>query len=265
MTSLPISAGIPESADAAVDSRPVCPEPQAPPTFAKFGRYAYLGGLFVGQVPWFYGNRYDWQTSPDLSGTGRTLLKFYNYTVSPDNSRNSTNFPTSVFAACLSLAYTGTPQGVAASSPSPKQIGVVAVPRSDWDENSVSWQFLQENNLAGAFTNTQWVGWIGWTVNLNELLAPLPPENALDDQGQIVIRSERDWERSWQQIKRVVIPLNRWPVQDNSPFLSLLLALYPEVEFGRDLSSYVWYYFFGKDYPATNGRTCPRLWYVWQQ
>jgi len=254
VTSLPIISDIPQSADAAVDNRPVCPNPELPPTYAKFGKYTYLGGLFVGQVPWRYGER--WQTSPDLSGTGRTLLKFY----------NPTGFPTRVDAACLSLAYTATPYGVATSYPRTKPIGVVPVPSNDWDENSVSWAFLEQVGLTNALTNTSGSYWIGSTQWLHELVRPPFYENALDNEGNLMIRPERstnpsqDWERNWRQIRRVVIPLNQWTAQGNS--LSLLLALYPEEPFSSELSPFVWYYFWSKDHPLTDGRTCPRLWYV---
>jgi hypothetical protein len=257
VTSLLIISDIPQSADAAVDNRPVCPDLNEPPTFAKFGNYTLLGGLFVGQVPWWYGER--WQTAPDLSGVGRTLLKFY----------NPTGFPTRVDAACISLAYTATPYGVAASGASIKSIGVVAVPRNDWDEASVSWAFLQQVELAYPFSEgySQWIGSTQW---LHELVRPPAFENALDDRGKLVIRPERptnnhpseDWERNWHQIRRVVIPLdrNRWTAQGN--YLSLLLALHFEEPFNSELRSYVWYYFWSKDHPLTDGRTCPRLWYV---
>jgi len=254
VTSLPITSDIPQSADAAVDNRPVCPNPEQPPTFAKFGNYTLLGGLFVGQVPWWYGER--WQTAPDLSGTGRTLLKFYN----PDG------FPTNVSAACLSLAYTATPYGVATSGPTTKPIGVVAVPRNDWDENSVSWAFLQEVGLGHPFSGQSSVNWIGSTQWLHELVRPPRAENALDDNGNLTIRPERssnpseDWERNWRQVRRVVIPLTQWTAQGN--YLSLLLALHYEQPFRSDLSPYVWYYFLAKEHPLTDGRTCPRLWYV---
>ena len=263
VTSLPIISDIPQSADAAVDNRPVCPDPELPPTFAKFGTYTHLGGLFVGQVPWQYGER--WQTAPDLSGTGRTLLKFY----------NPTGFPNRVEAACVSLAYTATPYWVAAAYPHHKPIGVVAVPRSDWDENSVSWAFLQEVGLGCPFSEyppnepaecrNRQVEWIGSTQWLHELVRPPVAENALDQNGNLKIRPERgnsegNWERNWRQIKRVVIPLSQWTAQGN--YLSLLLALHPEEPFSPELSPYVWYYFLAKEHELTDGRTCPRLWYV---
>jgi len=251
--SVPIIGDISQSADAAVDSRLVCPDPSQSPSYPKFGTYKFLGGLFVGQVPQDY-SRCRGQTAPDLSGTGRTLLKFYH-----------PNMPTQVAAACVSLAYTATPQGVAESTPTAKAIGAVAVPSSDWDESSVSWAFLEQIGLGNPLGGSD-NRWIGSTKDLRDYAKVLIPreENSID-QGNLQIRPERrvsrfpeSWESHWRQIRRVVVPLTNWTARGR--YLSLLLALHPEES--QVNNSYVWYYFLGKEHELTNERNCPRLWYV---
>jgi len=257
VTTVPISSAIEQAADAAVDNRPVCPNPAQPPTYAKFGTYTYLGGLFIGQVPWWYGNqRTDWQTAPDLSGTGRILLRFYN----PDG------FPAQVAAACLSLVYTATPNGVALSNPAPKPIGVRALPQANWQETEVSWKFLEENNLHTAFTNND-QGWIGTTETLSEPIRPSGEgeTNAVNlNDGTVQIVPEAAWTPT--TIKRVVIPLTANVLNLRGQYAAFLLALKTEAPFRSDSPSQpTWYYFLGKEHPSTDGSTCPRLWYVAQQ
>lgn len=256
VTTVPISSAMGQAADAAVDNRPVCPNPAQPPTYAKFGTYTYLGGLFIGQVPWWYGNqRTDWQTAPDLSGTGRILLRFYN----PDG------FPAQVAAACLSLVYTATPNGVALSAHAPKPIGVCALPQANWQEAEVSWKLLEENNLHTAFTNND-QGWIGTTEALSELIRPSGEgeTNAVNDDGTVQIRPEVAWTPT--PIKRVVIPLTANVLNLQRQYAAFLLALKPEAPFGSDSPSQpAWYYFLSKEHPSTDGATCPRLWYVVRQ
>lgn len=41
-------ASLPAEADAAMDNRPVCEDLSLPPTNPRFGKYTYMGGLFVG-------------------------------------------------------------------------------------------------------------------------------------------------------------------------------------------------------------------------
>ncbi|GIV10993.1 MAG: hypothetical protein KatS3mg020_0484 [Fimbriimonadales bacterium] len=256
VTTVPIYREIVSSADAAVDNRPVCPNPEQPPTYAKFGAYTYLGGLFVGQVPWEYGGR--GQTAPDLSGTGRTLLRFYN----PDG------FPTQVTAACLSLVYTATPNGVAQSSPQTKAIGVRALPQADWQETEVSWRYMETNHLNLPFGQEQDQGWIGTTRGLGDMNNPIRPrdeDDPVDSNGNLQIVAEQDWKRT--PIKRVVIPLGGLNVLGQQrEYVALLLALHPEAPFRQNSPSQpTWYYFLGKEHPWTDERTCPRLWYVVRQ
>ncbi|GBC93369.1 hypothetical protein HRbin15_01860 [bacterium HR15] len=254
VTTVPICKEIGQSADASVDNRPVCPAPEQPLTYAKFGTYTYLGGLFVGQVPWRYGNR-DWQSAPDLSGTGRTLLRFYN----PDG------FPTQVDAACLSLVYTATPNGVALSSPLPKPIGVCSL-SPDWQESEVSWQFLKQQGLHTPFTS----GWIGTTRDLGDEHNPIRPRGDeidavdVDGSGNVKVFAESQWQPT--TIKRVIIPIPLGTLSAQGQYVSLLLTLQPEAIFEPDSSAPpTWYYFLGKEHPLANERTFPRLWYVVKQ
>lgn len=262
---VPLCEHIPQSADAAVDNRPVCPNPEQPPTYAKFGEYSYLGGLFVGQVPWWYGQRQEWQQSPDLSGTGRTLLKFYN----PDG------FPSTVAAACLSLVYTATPKGVADrySFPVPKAVGV-RIPSGDpnwtnWQEETVSWLLMEQLGLQNAFDNEN-DGWMGSTGWLSDSIRPCGSIRRCSDgevdpvrsNGELEVSDELAWKAN--EVKRVVIPFRAWFAQGQ--FVTLLLALHPEASPVRNPQTQpIWYYFLGKEHPLTTGRTCPRLWYVVKQ
>lgn len=253
VATVPLCSQVVQSADAALDNRPVCPDLEQPPTYAKFGKYTYLGGLFVGQVPWWYGQHGRWQQAPDLSGTGRTLLKFYN----PDG------FPLQVDAACLSLVYTATPNAVALSySQSTKAIGV-RIPSdpsnpnwTNWQEDTVSWLLIEQLNLQEAFGDNGWVGSTKW---LSNEIRPSDDADPVDQNGNLIVHSELGWRTD--TINRVVIPLRSWSAQGQ--FVSLLLALHPEAPpIQNPATSPIWYYFLSKDHPLTTGRTCPRLWYV---
>ncbi len=259
VTTVPISPRIPQSADASVDTRPVCPSPEQPPTYANFGDYTYLGGLFVGQVPWHYNSRRDRQTSPDLSGTGRTLLKFHN----PDG------FPTQPTAACLSLLYTAIPDGVYTSSLQTKPIGVRLLSQVDWEESTASWRLMQNWGLDTPFTDEN-TGWLSSTKVLTddkyEPIRPTDEYNPVYNEGHLIRFGERCynaydqcWERNHEIIKRVVIPLEALQFQHRT-LLSLLLALYPEEQFNNPKP--IWYYFMSKEHPLASGKTYPRLWFV---
>lgn len=255
VTSVPLCCEDAQSADAAVDSRPVCPDPEKPPTYAQFGKYTFLGGLFTGQVPFWYGNsRVEGQTSSDLSGTGRTLLRFY----------HPNGFPAQVDAACLSLVYTATPNSVADSFPQAKAIGVKPLPSTEWVESEVSWKLLEQLNLHMPFTE-QNHGWLGSTRDLIETIRPRDDHDPVDMSGNLTMHAERTWSST--TIKRVVVPLTSLnPIGQQRQFASLLLALYTEEPIGqRSPSNPTWYYFLGKEHPMTTPRTCPRLWYVVRQ
>lgn len=258
-------------ADAAIDNRPICKYPNLGLEYPKFGSYRYLGGLFAGQVPQYYGSeRVEGQTAPDLSGTGRSLLKFHY----PEG------FPTSIESACLVLAYRASPHA-AVNTNGEKGIGVWCLPNVsgsiNWLEHEVTWALMQTLNLDHHLDRVERLGSTKDLVPSSIHLDRLQPDGFASDyrsDGRLIMRSELGTHAN-----RYGLPLNtasvpvvmpvyggltsRW--QPQGQYLGLVVALDQEETSLHSADPYGWYYFISKDYGSgVNGSNCPRLWFVYR-
>lgn len=258
-------------ADAAIDNRPICPEPQWGLEYPKFGSYRYLGGLFAGQVPQYYGSeRNDTQTAPDLSGTGRSLLKFHY----PEG------FPSNIESACAVLFYRASPHATV-NTGGEKGIGVWSLPNVsgsiNWLENEVTWALMQTLGLDHQLNRGERLGSTKDLVPSSFSLERLQPEGFATDyhnDGRLKMRSElgTDQNRYGLPVNTDLVPVvmpvygiqtSRWHPQ--GAYLGLVVALDEEETSLHSANPYGWYYFIGKDYGSgVNGSNCPRLWFVYR-
>ncbi len=276
-------ASLPVDADSALDNRPICENLELPPTNPRFGNYTYMGGLFVGQVRQYYDDTV--QTTPDLSGTGRTLLRFY----------NPNGLPTQVHSASLILHYTATPYFVYQYRTSNADAFGALILRSDtdnavncWEEQSVSWDWLidfgLDNTRVSRFDLVVPGGDAGWCLSQepyddemryrplicssweNKLLLMRigNQSNPADMPNYVVPVTMTAWNLS-------LLPFS-WEGRPGA-YLNVLVALANEQEntssqyklyFRRD-GPVKWYYFLSKEHPwaRQDARYLPRLWLVW--
>jgi len=254
---IPISSS---SADAAIDNRPICFDPALGYEYPKFGSYTYLGGLFVGQVPQYYGSGTGarTQTNPDLSATGRTLLRF---------NVSWTSLPGTLKAGCLTLFYRASPNGVFLANTNGSQaIGVYQLPSNlqSWTENSVTWQWLIDGNYYGSTPLANTVK-LGSTNPLADRLKPGNYNDFFGSDGKLKMRAEMSL-LSNDTMGEVTIPFNTLSLWNPSgQQWSGLVALDGE---GTPLTvpqaDPLWYYFLGKEHSeASSGALRPRLWLAW--
>jgi hypothetical protein len=284
-------AALPVEADAAIDNRPICPDPSLPPTNPRFGTYTYMGGLFVGQVRhWYQGdqsrNRDDdaRQTTPDLSGTGRTLLRFY----------SPTPLQSPVHSAALVLYYTATPYFVHYHNPSQsdafgaimlRKVGGNADAVNFWQEETIQWDWLNHFgqlsvepvtnfHLVVPGDNTLW-------CLLENPYNPSPGCGWSDKRLQ-ARSSGVDIPTSFVSVvlganNLSLLPFT--PAGQSGAYLNLLVTLANEergvrLHFPDTDGPLKWYYFLSKDHrflsedhprAQENAHLLPRLWLLWRQ
>lgn len=279
-------ATLPVEADAALDNRPVCEDLSLPLTNPRFGRYTYMGGLFVGQVRhWYLANNSRQQdddarqTTPDLSGTGRTLLRFYSPTPLPSQP---------VYSAALVLYYTATPYFVHYyNSQQADAFGAVMLRKEGegadavnlWNEATIRWDWLNHFGLA--------------TERVSNFHLVIPDENnrwclLQEPYERSLVSMECGWTNK--QLKSrssgVDIPtkfvsvglagnnlslLSFTPTGQSGSYLNLLVTRANEeqgsaLHFPDSDGPLAWYYFLSKDHQlAQDARLLPRLWLLWMQ
>lgn len=250
-----IPIGATGGADASIDNRLICVkatqeggiDPNVPLGYPSFGNYTYSGGLFVGRVPWYYGDR-TLMTSPDLSGVGRTLLRF----------KHDTSLPGTIKSAAVSLVYHSTPDAVKTDTQSAtSDLALYSVPDMsyDWAESTVTWAFLETADDGEPwFSNSPLDGTV--RMGSHSQLDPTLGETS----ASLSMRSDKsalpiDW-------RRVTIPVKNvgmWEPSDS--LISFIVGLTPE---HATPTPFCWYYFFGKEYDgATAHDLAPRLWILY--
>ncbi|MEO0248295.1 MAG: hypothetical protein ABIN58_01905 [candidate division WOR-3 bacterium] len=248
IASVPISGSVQGSADAAVDNRLICPHPERGYEYPNFGSYTYLGGLFAGQVPWYYGQRGE-QRAPDLSGTGRTLLRFRKPDGLPEFS-----------SACVVLFYHATPRAVAEGTNPSHALGLYRPPQGsqNFEEGTLTWRVFEgvAGYKPGELADKK-VGGTAEFAELDECLRNSDYAENYEAGGKLRMRAEQ--ERPPLTPVTVPMRLSRWEPQGDT--LTLLLALQDETDTPRG-DSPCWYYFRSKEY-GSDSHYFPRLWIVW--
>ena len=281
-------AALPVEADAAIDNRPVCEDLSLPPTNPRFGNYTYMGGLFVGQVRHWYVNDHSQnqdddarQTTPDLSGTGRTLLRFY----SPTSLRSPAD------SAALVLYYTATPHFVYRFNPQQADaFGAVMLCKQGegadainlWDEATVRWDWLNHfEQLSEQPVNRNRLQLVVPGNDTLWCLLEEPYELSLVSLGcgwsnkQLMARSFGvDIPSRLVSVALAATNLNLLPFTpagQSGAYLNLLVTLAEELQgtrlhFPGQVGPLKWYYFLSKDHPrAQDARLLPRLWLLWRE